>query len=97
MKLANFIKNSFKCNLFTICCFVSTANCEKQQAKGNKLEGLSSQTKKEQIFPIENIFSNYLESKENITFNDKSKIPQPKDYFKENSQAFAEDDPWEQY
>lgn len=95
MKLASFIKNSLKNNLLTICCFVSIANGEQQFQKGSSLENLSSQTKKEQNFSIENMFSKFLQSTEITVSNDKNKASKPKDYFEENTQAFAEDDPWE--
>ena len=97
MKLATFIKTLSKPSLIALCCFATTAMGAKKQTKVKKLESLPAQTTPQQPFSIENIFSDFLQSKKEKSSNDKTKAIQPKDYFAENMQAFAEDDPWEQY
>lgn len=97
MNLATFIKTLSKHCLGLLCCFTSVGICEKKQIKIKNLESLPVQTTQKQPFTIENIFSNFLPQKEEKTSNAKTKAIQPKDYFAENMQAFAEDDPWEQY
>ena len=97
MKLVTFIKTLSKHSLFIVGCFTATVIGEKQQIKIRKLENLPAQTTQKQPFVIENIFSDFLQVKKEKSSNDKTKAIQPKDYFAENMQAFAEDDPWEQY
>ncbi len=97
MKLATFIKILPKHSLIALCCFATTAMGTKKQAKIKKLESLPAQTTPKQPFSIENVFSNFLQPQKEKSSNDKTKAIQPKDYFAENMQAFAEDDPWEQY
>lgn len=97
MKLATFIKTLSKYSLGILCCFTSTGICAKKQVKIKNLESLPVQTTQKQPFAIENILSDFLPRKKEKSSNDKTKAIQPKDYFAENMQAFAEDDPWEQY
>lgn len=97
MKLATFIKILSKHSLIALCCFTATGTGAKKQIKVKKLENLPAQTTQKQAFSIENIFSDFLQPKKEKSSNDKTKAIQPKDYFAENIQAFAEDDPWEQY
>jgi len=97
MKLATFIKTLSKHALILFCCFITTGTGTKKQIKVKKLENLPAQTTQKQAFSIENIFSDFLQPKNEKASSDKTKAIQPKDYFAENMQAFAEDDPWEQY
>ena len=97
MTLATFIKTLSKHSLIALCCFAATAMGAKKQTKIKKLESLPAQTTQKQPFALENIFSDFLQTKKEKLSNDKPKAIQPKDYFAENMQAFAEDDPWEQY
>ena len=97
MKLVTFIKTLSKHSLIALCCFTTIAMGAKKQTKTKKLESLPAQTTKKQAFAIENVFSDFLQAKKEKVSNDKAKAIQPKDYFAENMQAFAEDDPWEQY
>lgn len=97
MKLAIFIKTLSKHCLVTLCCFTAIGFGAKKQVKIKRLESLPAQTTKEQPFTVENLFSNFLQPQKTKPTNDKNKAIQPKDYFAENTQAFAEDDPWEQY
>ena len=97
MKLATFIKILSKHSLIALCCLATTAMGAKKQNKTKKLENLPTQTTQKQAFSIENIFSDFLQPKREKASSDKTKAIQPKDYFAENMQVFAEDDPWEQY
>lgn len=97
MKLATFLKTLSKYSLIALCCFTSIGVGAKKQIKIKKLESLPAQTTPKQPFSIENILSDFSPPKKQKSSNDKTKAIQPKDYFAENMQAFAEDDPWEQY